>query len=346
MRNRLSSFLAKQISRSPWTNVYGTARSLLALGTALTLIANSASSLFRPAVNIPAGPACSGVAAPSFFCQFPIEELEWARWLAVAILLVIASGWRPRITGILHWYVSYSLISSSVLVDGGDHVTAVLTFFLVPITLADNRTWHWTPRPGAPDSIREQIRRLVAVPALWVIRVQVAIIYLHASVGKMGGEEWADGTVVYYWFTHPVFGLQDWMQWFALPALHNPLIVSFITWGAILFELFLFMALIMPHRWRKRFLVMGMVFHAGIAIVHGLVSFMLAMWAALILFLQPVGEPLSVPKRLRSLVSSWTSSVPPSTSVSTSSGATPSSNSDSAPTPEKQPALQSSSTAP
>ena len=53
------------ISISPWSNVYGVARTVIALATALTLIANSSSVLF------PLGVSCGGIASISFYCLFP-----------------------------------------------------------------------------------------------------------------------------------------------------------------------------------------------------------------------------------------------------------------------------------
>lgn len=47
-------------------------------------------------------------------CVLPVKNLELARWLAVAILLLVASGWR-RVTGVLHWWVSFSLHANTLV---------------------------------------------------------------------------------------------------------------------------------------------------------------------------------------------------------------------------------------
>ncbi len=283
------------------TDAYGLARTLIALGTLSTLLFSHSTSLFRPGTGIPQWPVCASVTKLSLFCVFGQQNLELARWVSVAVLLVVASGWRPRWTGLAHWYVAWSLILSAILVDGGDQIAAILALLLVPVTLADGRRWHWDPAPGGvPSTTRGFAARLVPLSFLFAARLQVAGIYLHASVGKLKVEEWRDGTAVYYWFTDAWFGFPSYLQFLA-PALNQPLVVAGITWGAIVLELFLFTGLVMERRWRPWMMVAGMGFHLGIAAVHGLLSFALAMWGGLILFLWPLERPFEVRARALAL---------------------------------------------
>jgi antimicrobial peptide system SdpB family protein len=281
-------------ARDPHTNVYGVARTFLAVGTLGTLLFTAPEDIFRPAVGVATAPVCRGIARAGLFCLAGHDRLELARWIAIAVLAVVASGWRPRWTGVAHWYVAASLFTSALLVDGGDQVTTVLTLLLVPVTLTDGRRWHWgaplAPRrlPGTELSdTREAAGRLVAAAALALLRLQVAGIYFHAATGKMLVPEWRDGTAVYYWFTDPLFGLAEPVRSWAMPLLANALVVSALTWGPMLLEVFLFAGLIAAPRPRRVLLVLGLAFHATIALVHGLPSFMFAMWGALVLYLRP-----------------------------------------------------------
>jgi hypothetical protein len=107
---------------------------------------------------------------------------------------------------------------------------------------------------------------------LGACRLQVAGIYLHAAAGKFQHEEWANGTAIYYWFTHPLIGARGWVL-----ALVGPLVVTrgvaLITWGTIVFEFFLAAAIIAPRKPRQVLLAAGIAFHGGILPIHGLVSF-------------------------------------------------------------------------
>lgn len=88
---------------SPWTNVYGVGRSVLAIATAATLLCNRPSTLFRPGTGVPTAPICDGVGRIGLFCLASSQHLSIARWVAIVVLLIAASGYRPRFTGVAHW---------------------------------------------------------------------------------------------------------------------------------------------------------------------------------------------------------------------------------------------------
>ena len=203
-------------------------------------------------------------------------------------------GWRPRFTAPLHWWLTFSLATSAVMVDGGDQVSSVLTLLLLPVALTDGRKWHWQA-DGSRTGYGHEWKSLVALFALLAIRVQVAGIYFHAAVGKMRVEEWTDGTVLYYWFTDPQFGATGAVRQAIEPLLRHGPTLALMTWGAMLLELSLFMALVMPKKAWRYLLPLGIAFHASIAIIHGLVSFFFAMAAALVLYLRPVEQPFVLP---------------------------------------------------
>jgi antimicrobial peptide system SdpB family protein len=276
--------------QNPWTNVYGLARTLLALGTATTLAFTHSAQLFGPAAGILHAPVCDGVRGFGAFCLVPERGLELARWVAVLLLLVTASGWRPRVTALLQFWIAFSFQNNATIIDGGDQATLVLSILLLPVALTDSRVWHWGPAPEskAPLTGGEEMRRLVALFALLLVRVQVAGIYFHAAIGKFGVEEWVDGTAVYYFFLDPTFGASAAVLPFLRPILKSAVGVCLISWGTLVLEYLLSAALFMPKRYWRPLLVAGLALHAGIIMVHGLVSFGFAMFAALVLYLRPI----------------------------------------------------------
>jgi antimicrobial peptide system SdpB family protein len=272
----------------PWSNVYGLARTILALGTTVTLVFSPSVSLFRPGAGALQVPACEGARAASAFCLAAHQagSLELGRWAAIALLLVIASGWRPRFTGVLHAWLAWSLNVSAAIVDGGDQVTSVLTLILVPVTLTDPRTWHWSAPPARKDTLLDDALRLVAITALTVARVQVAGIYFQATVGKLAVEDWTNGTALWYWLLDPQVGAPAWLAPSLRALLATPA-VALLTWGVLVLEASLTLGLFLPKKRWGALLVGGIALHAGIIFVHGLISFALAMFAALILYLRP-----------------------------------------------------------
>ncbi|MBK8236136.1 MAG: HTTM domain-containing protein [Deltaproteobacteria bacterium] len=271
--------------RSPWTNAYGLARSLLALGTALTLVFNDSTVMFHPLAGMGTPPKCESLAAGTLFCRLP-HSLELARWVAIAILLIVASGWRPRVTGVLHWWVAWSLAVSGSVVDGGDQIAAVIALVMIPMTITDPRRWHWdAPTVASTEAMPRA--RLVAFSSAIALRVQVAGIYFHAAVAKFAVPEWADGTAVYYSAIDPVIGQGPWIA----PLFSIPVVVVAATWGTLAFETLLFTGLVMDTRWRRPLLVAAFAFHATIVVLHGLFSFFFTMASGLLLFLHPVDSP-------------------------------------------------------
>ncbi len=279
---RLGTAALRWTEHAPWTNVYGLARTLLALGTFSTLVFSPPSALFAPVAGMPDAPYCEGLGRISLFCVAP-DQPGAARYVAVAVLVVVASGWRPRLTALPHWWVSFSVPVSISIPDGGDHVTQVLTLLLLPMALTDRRRWHWT---APPDDTGHRETRLLAVAALVLIRVQVAGIYLHACVAKLGVTEWRDGTALYYWLADPMFGAPLWMRDALIGVLSHGTAVAARRRDAAL-EFALVFGLFVPRRRWPLLLAGGLALHLGIAVLIGLWSFGLTIFAAMM----PAGRP-------------------------------------------------------
>jgi antimicrobial peptide system SdpB family protein len=295
----------------PWTSVYGVARTLLALGTAVTLAFTHTAYLFEPAAGIAGAPLCDSVAKIGVFCLVSPARLEVLRWVLVATLLVIASGYRPRVTALLHWWIAFSLQNNAVVLDGGDQATFVLVTLMLPLALTDRRRWHWS-RPEESTGVElpfgEELRRITGLFAMTLLRIQVAAIYFHAAVGKFGVQEWTEGTAVYYFFRDPSFGATAPVLKIIDPILWSPWGVCAICWGTLGLEYMLSAALFMKKKHWRALLVLGLGLHAAIVVVHGLVSFAFAMFAALIVYLRPFEQPFTFPvllvsgvRRLRDL---------------------------------------------
>lgn len=287
MLTRLGRWARPHLETPVWASGLGLARTLLALGTLGTLVFTDPVALMSPLANGVVPPTCQGISQIGIWCLTP--DLALGRWLSVAVLLIVASGWRPRFTAIPHWYVSWSLIVNATIQDGGDQITAVLTLLLIPICLTDGRLWHWQ-RSLPDDRAVPGTRHLVARAALLLIQIQVAVIYLHASIAKLNVPEWADGTAMYYWSRHPTFGAPHWLRPVTDLITTSPYGVAALTWGSVALEFALAIAIFLDPQAKRVLLMLGLLFHAGIAVHMGLVSFLAAMAAALLLALLPVGH--------------------------------------------------------
>ncbi|HEX8864925.1 MAG TPA: sporulation-delaying protein SdpB family protein [Lentzea sp.] len=289
MLTRLGLLLTRLTDRTPFTNVVGLARALLAVATLTTLLFDSTDSLF---VGLHSGggvqPTCDGVGAFGAFCLG--VPLEVVRWSAIAVLVAVIAGFRPQWTCIPHWYVAFSYQVNATVVDGGDQLAAVVTVLLIPLCLVDTRRSHWRNEEDVPGVAYG--RRLVAQLSLVLVQVQVAVLYFDAGIAKLGTREWADGSAMYYWMGDPTFGAPQWQQWLFRPILTTGITVTLFTWVVLFGEVALAFGVLVPWRHRKPFLYASVVFHLGIALMMGLVSFALTMIAADLLAYHDARVPL------------------------------------------------------
>ena len=292
--------LGRRILETPqteiWSVMLGVARTVLALATGLTLLFTNPQTLLQSNSSLIDRSLCQGIDAANMFCLVRIEKIPFMYGLALMVLALVASGWRPRLTGVLHWWVAWSYHQAGTFVDGGDQAAMILTLLLIPVTLTDPRVWHWQRAATVEHDLERPFARLVALGWLALIRLQVAVIYFHAAVTKFAVPEWINGTAVYYWFDSAILGMPDWLHPILDPVLTSAVPVLAITWGTMLLEIVLALGLLAETRYRRPLLVLGLMFHAGIAVIFSLSSFMLAMDAALLLYLGDPGWKLSLPK--------------------------------------------------
>jgi antimicrobial peptide system SdpB family protein len=277
---RLARVVSKMVSvRDAFGRPTAWARSILALSMAATLTATDEAYLFARAVGREDPPNCGGPARFGLFCLMR-EELGAARYVSIIILLVVTSGYRPRFTGLLHWYVAASLFTSVTVQDGGEEVAAVVTLLLVPITILDPRIWQWNRQPVLTVS-----RQGVLVVTRYALCLQVAGIYLHAGLAKLASRDWVEGTALYYVAHSKLFGFPDWAKTISQPLLDSEVMLPLLTWGVICLEIALGLAILLPRRAQFVLLCAGIGFHLSIGLLLGIPSFGLAMVAALLLSL-------------------------------------------------------------
>ena len=129
------------------------------------------------------------------------------------------------------------------MVDGGDQVTAVLTLLLLPVTLTDRRAWHWQ---NSEHHVADW-KYLLAISSLVAVRIQVAGRILPCGGGKT--RSFKSGQTAPPFSPgerHPDFGASRLVWHLVEPLVRHGTTLALMTWGAIILELFLFAALVMP----------------------------------------------------------------------------------------------------
>ncbi|UGY92622.1 HTTM domain-containing protein [Streptomyces gobiensis] len=188
-------------------------------------------------------------------------------WTASGIVLALATG-----LGLLTWFDS----------QGGP--LPLLGWAPVLWTLWCIYAAWWALRrfaPREPRAVCDALANLVHNGALFVIIVEVCLIYATAGWYKVQGSRWQDGTAVYY----PMH-LDYFAPWPALSeALGNSgLIILILTYGTVIVQV-AFPFTLFNRRVKNVLLAVMILEHASIAVILGLPFFSLAMIAADAVFL-------------------------------------------------------------
>ncbi|PDY26977.1 sporulation-delaying protein SdpB family protein [Bacillus thuringiensis] len=292
MFQKINNLISSWQFRNPWTNVYGLARSIIALSSMLTLLFNKAEIIFKPTAGATDFPTCT--VGYSLFClaQNDYFYLNLIRWAFILLLFLVVIGWKPRFTGVIHWYISYSMQNALIVSDGGEQAAAVITFLLIPITLTDPRNWHWGTVPT--EYLNQKLNsKIIVFISYFFIRLQVAILYFHSTVAKLGTKEWINGTSVYYFTQDKLVGFNDFFKGITDAIVSSPFIVV-PTWGTLIVQMVIFCSLFAPKKYWKYIFIFAITMHEVFALMLGLISFSIIMTGVLILFLIPIDKQLKL----------------------------------------------------
>lgn len=259
------------------------ARFLLAFGMLLTLLFNDMSTVANH--NYKRLPEYS--AKHTAAISVPLKQLDLfmvmppgvAKGVVIVILLLVMSGFYPRVTGVLHFIACFSYHNYFLIVNGGDEITFVMSLLLLPLCLSDPRKNQWRHRETTASQ-----GNIVGNIALLMIQVQAAYIYFNAGYTKLFSSVWREGTAVFYYTSHYRLGATFWLQQINELVTRTPL-VKVLSWSVLAFELLLALCLFFPEKIRRKFFIPALIFHGLIVINFGLISFFFAMAGMLVLYL-------------------------------------------------------------
>lgn len=266
--------------RTTW---FALGRTFLAVATLSELLFTPISALMHPVGGI-AGPRCEPLPAISVFCiGDPSGPSTWRACVVGVMLIIVASGYQPRATAVLHLWATFSVATSITLPDGGDAIALIAVSLITPMCLCDDRRWQWSH----PSTRMRPEYRVVCLPTQWAVRLQVAFIYAHSGLAKIGVDDWQNGSAFYYLVRDKMFGASgldgrfwDWLSYYPLGTLT-------VSWGTILIELMLAVLISAGARYRRVALVLAIFLHTMIFLLIGLFSFSLVMISCVLLAVNP-----------------------------------------------------------
>ncbi|PWK80676.1 antimicrobial peptide system SdpB family protein [Lentzea atacamensis] len=255
-------------------------RCVLALSQLVTLVFTTPSALFHVTDVSPGGLTCGGLRSVSLWCVTSVfdDGLAIGKVLAITVLLVVLSGYRPKITSVMHWYVAFSMATAMPDPDGADYVLQVTTMLMVPLCLGDDRTWQWgsvrRPLPG--------VWRGAAFAARIALQMQLCAVYLGAVVTKLMDPLWQQGSALLAVAYHPYAGFPRALLELLEPLLRSYWPVALAGWLVIAVQVGITVLIWGRTRARWYAFVLGLGLHTAIAVFMQLAGFGLTMIGVLV----------------------------------------------------------------
>lgn len=232
----------------------------------------------------------------TFNTLFPKENalvFDFVFFLMIAVVIAFTIGYQTRLMTVLVWVLVFSLQANNPYVlNGGDTLYRITLPFLIFANLgAHYSVDSWLAKRRKRRSQRERRARQL-IPsyivnaghnvALILCCFQIIVVYVVSGIWKLQGDEWLDGTALFYalridsFMVYPAFNELLWQSSLLI------YVATFIAlWVQTLFPLALL--------WRpsRIFVLISLVFmHSGIGILLGLWPFSLLMIALDMLYIR------------------------------------------------------------
>lgn len=215
----------------------------------------------------------SYVESPSLLWTLHLSALVVFALLTVGLLtrivapigLAIALAYCHRLTGSLYGLDQVNVLMATYLAISPCGAVLSLDRWLVR-------------RRGAPLAPNSHVMTTIATR---LIQIQMCIVYLFGGISKMRGEQWWDGSAV--WFAAANLEYQSVsLTW----LVHHRWLIALLTHITVFWETF-YPVLIWPRLTRPIFLAMAVAVHGGIALFLGMPTFGLAMIIGNLAFVPP-----------------------------------------------------------
>lgn len=266
--------IARYVSESA---VIPIARSLIAVAQISLIVFTPYDARYPEIWQQGIGPNCEGIRQASMYCLAGDTPGHLIDGVIVTLLIVIIIGPLPRYISLLHYWVTISISWSIGLPDGGESIAQAAVFFLIFVSLADTRRWQWSK----PTKVRSSL-----TPIAWAgtiaLRLQMAWVYLNASIAKTSVPEWVEGSAVYYVSRDPYFGVAGPLEPFLLGLLEIPVFALIASWGAIIIEFVIAICLLWSIKTGKIAFIGSLFLHIAFIVVIGLWSFAIIMIASVL----------------------------------------------------------------
>lgn len=212
----------------------------------------------------------------------------------IGVALAVTLGWHTRIMTVVLAFGLSSLVSRAEnLGDQGDNIARIGLVLMIFMSTAEHWSLDAHRKKLRADSkhdsqklpvlaltlrlhkIPQWCRNLLHNAAFVALALQIFILYTASAMYKTQGDQWQDGTAIFYPLQLPEYAIFPELN----PLLVEvPVLLNLATYVAVFAQLFIVVALLHPLS-RRLVLVAVIGMHIGIALFMGLPWFSLAMVA-------------------------------------------------------------------
>lgn len=216
---------------------------------------------------------------PTFAWFFWPDSMNFGVHVFFVILLgLLTLGIGGRWIMWLAWVLDMGFIQRNYSVNFGADVIAALFLFYMSFTQSCE---HLSVMSLFRRRKSFQSSDFLSSLMIRMMQVQICVIYAYTGWEKLKGASWWDGTALWSVMANPQMTTMDFSFLRAIPWVIP--VVAYIT---ILFEVY-FPVMVIWDKTRQWWLLMGVLFHAGIGLFMGLGPFAVTMVSTYFLFIDP-----------------------------------------------------------
>ncbi len=206
-----------------------------------------------------------------------VLRISYGLFVSQIIFLLVGFFSRFQAVCVFIWFVSF-VHRHHILFDGEDNLFRLMGFFLIFMPIGSYYS--------VDSWLRNRKQSKAKVSSTWALRllqIQMCLIYLSTVWEKMRGEDWVNGTAIYY-----VSRLDDVFGHFPLPSflLTSFSLMKYATWLVIIVELLIPISVWFKET-RRFGLLLAFGLHLSIEYAMNLFLFQWLMLVGLLSFTEP-----------------------------------------------------------
>lgn len=190
---------------------------------------------------------------------------EVTYWIGLIVALLFTIGCWTRITTPMFALFVWSIYHRNPWVtNGGTRLLCIVVIYLVVADLGAYLSVDASLR-GARPRVSGWLSNMLHNTSILLVAIQLCCVYIFSTFYKLDGPAWQQGTGLYYALMDPQFISFP----FVAALSHNVWFVTLGSYGTLLYQS-AFPWLILHPRLKYPMIIVGIGFHAGIALFMGL----------------------------------------------------------------------------